>query len=143
MKKKLIIGSLILTAAVGYLFYWSFQGSAATYYTVTQFFDKANTLAEKTVRITGNVTPGSVEQKAGDINLKFIIHDGSKSLTVVYRGLVPDAFTEGNSVVVEGKLDANGVFQASSLMVKCPSKYSPTTPTAELPTAIGLSSWLT
>lgn len=140
MKKKLIIGGLILLAAVSYLFYTSFRDAAATYYTVTQFYEIADANGDKTVRVTGNVSPGSVAQKAGDLNMQFTIDDGGKNLRVVYRGVVPDAFTEGNTVVVEGTLDENGVFQAKSLMVKCPSKY---TPTAKLPNANGLNAWLT
>ena len=49
-------------------------------------------------------------------------------------------FQEGNPVVLEGSLNASGVFQAKSLMVKCPSKYEPT---VEAPFTNGINSWQT
>ena len=129
MKKKLIIGGLILLVAVGYLGFVGFRNSAAYYYTVTQLLGKGTSVYNKAVRLNGDVTPGSVQQKAGDINIKFSVSDGGNTIPVVYRGAVPDTFQEGNPVVLEGSLDAGGVFQAKNLMVKCPSKYTPTVAT--------------
>lgn len=126
MKKKLIIGGLILLVAVGYLGFVGFRSSATYDYTVTQVLDKGNSTYGKVIRVAGNVSSGSLEQKAGDINIKFAVSDGAKTIPVVYRGAVPDTFQEGNPVVVEGSLDASGVFQAKTIMVKCPSKYTPT-----------------
>jgi cytochrome c-type biogenesis protein CcmE len=51
--------------------------------------------------------------------------DGGESLPVIYQGVVPDTFKVGNEVVVEGTLKSNGIFQAYTLMPKCPSKYEP------------------
>jgi cytochrome c-type biogenesis protein CcmE len=103
-----------------------YQSSAAYYYSPTQLLDKGSSVYNKVVRVNGNVAPGSVQQKSGDINLKFVVSDGGNTLPVVYQGVVPDTFLEGSPVVVEGSLDAGGVFQAKTLMVKCPSKYTPT-----------------
>lgn len=136
MKKKLIIGGLILLVAVGYLGFMGFRSSASYYYSVTQLLDKGSSVYNKTVRLTGDVAPGSVEQKAGDMNLKFAVSEGEKTIPVVYRGVVPDTFMVGNPVVAEGSLDAGGVFQAKTLMVKCPSKYEPTVAT---PVANGIN----
>ncbi len=44
-------------------------------------------------------------------------------LPVVYKGVKPDTFEQGESVVAEGRLGSDGVFQASNILVKCPSKY--------------------
>ena len=127
MKKKLIIGGLILVVAVGYLGFMGYQSSAAYYYSPTQLLDKGSSVYNKVVRVNGNVAPGSVQQKAGDLNIKFVVSDGGETIPVVYQGVVPVTFQEGNPVVVEGRLDTSGVFQATTLMVKCPSKYQPTT----------------
>jgi cytochrome c-type biogenesis protein CcmE len=54
----------------------------------------------------------------------------AKSLRVNYRGPIPDLFAAGRDVVVEGKRDAAGVFQADVLMTKCASKYEPGSPHA-------------
>ena len=136
MKKKLIIGGLILLVAVGYLGFMGFRSSASYYYSVTQLLDKGSSIYDKVVRVNGDVVAGSVEQKAGDLNLKFAVSEGGKTLPVAYRGAVPDTFQEGIPVVLEGSLDAAGVFQAKSLMVKCPSKYEPT---VEAPVTNGIN----
>jgi cytochrome c-type biogenesis protein CcmE len=141
VKKKLIIGGLIVFAAVGFLFFRAFQDSASTYYTVTQIIDSGNAMSNKLVRVNGNVAVGSLIKLPGDLNVTFSVSDGAKTLPVVYRGAVPDTLQEGNPVVVEGSLDASGVFEAKTLMVKCPSKYAPSTPSTEAPLD-GFNSWL-
>ena len=59
------------------------------------------------------------------IRFSIISTDGEETITVVYQGVVPDAFTEGNDVVIEGYLDSAGIFQAHTLQTKCPSRYVP------------------
>jgi cytochrome c-type biogenesis protein CcmE len=61
--------------------------------------------------------------------LRFTIVDleGDENLPVVYQGVVPDTFRVGNEVVIEGQLNSDGIFQADTLMPKCPSKYEPNT----------------
>jgi cytochrome c-type biogenesis protein CcmE len=68
---------------------------------------------------------------AGDAHAggkRFQLRDvkGATTVTVVYKGSVPDLFKTGRDVVVDGRL-RNGVFIAvpDTLVTKCPSKYSP------------------
>ena len=51
---------------------------------------------------------------------------GTTTVTVVYKGTVPDLFQPGRDIVVDGRL-RNGVFVAvpNTLVTKCPSKYAP------------------
>jgi cytochrome c-type biogenesis protein CcmE len=51
---------------------------------------------------------------------------GAETVTVVYKGTVPDLFQPGRDIVVDGRL-RNGVFVAvpNTLVTKCPSKYAP------------------
>jgi len=51
---------------------------------------------------------------------------GTTTVTVVYKGSMPDLFKTGRDVVVDGRL-RNGVFIAvpDTLVTKCPSKYAP------------------
>jgi cytochrome c-type biogenesis protein CcmE len=60
--------------------------------------------------------------------LRFGVGDigGTKTVSVVYRGSVPDQFKLGRHVVVSGRY-THGVFVAKedSLVTKCPSKYAP------------------
>jgi len=125
MQRKFLIGGLIILLAVGYLGYMGFQGSAIYYYTVSEVIEQGNSINGKNVRVNGQVIPGSVEEEAGNLILKFSIEEGGESLPVVYQGVVPDTFKVGSEVVVEGHLNSAGIFQANTILTKCPSKYVP------------------
>ncbi len=123
-KKKFIIGGFVIFAVIGYLGYTGFMGSASYYYTVSEFMASKAAANGETVRVNGEVVPGSVEQEAGGQTIKFAIVDEKASLNVVYTGVVPDTFKAGNEAVVEGHLDSAGMFKADTLMPKCASKYA-------------------
>jgi cytochrome c-type biogenesis protein CcmE len=126
-KKRFLIGGIIIFLAIGYLGFIGFQSSATYYYTVSELTKQGSSTYGENVRVNGQVAPGSVEQEAQGRILRFtmIDIDGEESLPVVYRGVVPDTFKVGNEVVVEGQLNSAGIFQAYTLMAKCPSKYVP------------------
>lgn len=121
-KKKFLIGGLVILVAIGYLGFMGFKASATYYYTVSQFLNLNNDTSFNNIRINGDVVTGSVA-KPDTLTTNFDITEGGKTMPVSYQGVVPDAFKEGYEVVVEGHLDANGVFLAHTILVKCPSKY--------------------
>ena len=124
--KTLILGGLLILAAIGILGYVGFQSSATYYYTVSEVLAKGNTLPDTDLRISGKVADGSINQQSAGSKLAFTITDGQKQFPVAYQGAVPDAFFQPEAdVVVEGRMDAGGVFQARTLLAKCPSKYVP------------------
>jgi len=75
-------------------------------------------------RLGGLVEQGSVDKADGD-TVRFRITDKKNTLLVVYRGVLPDLFREGQGVVVEGSLAADGSFTASSVLAKHDEKYMP------------------
>ena len=75
-------------------------------------------------RLGGLVEQGSVDKASGD-TVRFRITDKKNTLLVVYRGVLPDLFREGQGVVVEGSLAADGSFTASSVLAKHDEKYMP------------------
>lgn len=122
-KKKFLIGGLIVCLAIAYLGYTGFESSATYYLTISELREKGDSVYGKNVRVSGQVVPPSVDQKGAV--LSFTIADGGQSLPVVYQGVVPDAFKAGSQVVVEGYLNSAGIFQANTILTKCPSKYTP------------------
>jgi cytochrome c-type biogenesis protein CcmE len=60
-----------------------------------------------------------------------MITDGARALPVAYSGVVPDIFKDGRQVVVEGALGRDGTFEATTLLAKCPTKYTPAPPTSQ------------
>ena len=126
-KKRFLIGGIIVFLAIGYLGYTGFQSSATYYYTVSEFMEQGDSIYGENIRVNGQVASGSVEQESAGRILRFTIIDveGEGSLPVVYQGVVPDSFKVGNEVVAEGHLNSNGVFQANTILTKCPSRYVP------------------
>ena len=125
MGKKFLIGGITVFLAIGYLVFMGFQDSTTYYYTVSELMEQGSSIYDENVRVKGQVAPGSVEQEAAGRILRFSIIDGEESLSVTYQGAVPDTFKAGAEVVIEGQFNSNGIFQAHTLMPKCPSRYEP------------------
>ena len=109
--------------AIAYLGFMGFQSSATYYYTVSELMEHGSSIYGENVRVDGQIAPGSVQQEAAGRTLRFIISDEEANLPVVYQGLVPDTFKVGNEIVVEGHLNSSGIFQANTILTKCPSRY--------------------
>ena len=125
MKKRYLVGGVIVVLAVGYLLYISF-GSAVTYYvTVNELLEKGYETYDTNIRVRGKVVDGSIEWNAKKLELRFAIAEGSATLPVIYKGAKPDGFKAGADIVVEGKYHSDKVFRASTILMKCPSKYVP------------------
>ena len=77
----------------------------------------------KRFRLGGLVQPGSLVCGGGQVS--FEVADGSAKLPVTYKGILPDLFREGQGVVAEGALDANGVFKADNVLAKHDETYMP------------------
>ncbi len=123
-----LLAGVVILGAVAYLIYANTQSNAAYDLTVSQLFQCKSCLAQD-VRVEGTVLKGSIQNKSATQQLSFVISDGSKSLPVVYTGVVPDIFSAGIQVVVEGRYSGQGAFQATTLLTKCPSKFTVATPT--------------
>jgi cytochrome c-type biogenesis protein CcmE len=97
------------------------SGSAAYYVTVDQARQQGP--SERFVRVAGDIIGDSVAWEPRDLRLAFDIVDDSGTLSVVYQGARPDMFRDGAEVVVEGKMTPHGIFEARTMLLKCPSKY--------------------
>jgi cytochrome c-type biogenesis protein CcmE len=95
------------------------------------FFYSPSELAARTVaptsriRIGGLVKTDSLVKQAGGHAVAFRVTDGKTELRVVYDGILPDLFHEGQGLVAEGRLGRDGVFVASSVLAKHDEKYMP------------------
>jgi cytochrome c-type biogenesis protein CcmE len=93
------------------------------------FFYSPSQLAEKHVptgrrfRIGGLVENGSVHKEGSEA--RFRVTDLKRSVEVVYRGILPDLFREGQGVIAEGSLGPDDIFSAREVMAKHDEKYMP------------------
>ena len=79
----------------------------------------------RSFRVGGLVEPGSVKREAGSLTIRFAVTDLSRTVPVVYTGLLPDLFKEGKGVVAQGRLGADGVFVAEQVLAKHDENYMP------------------
>lgn len=86
---------------------------------------RANALAPgQRIRLGGLVVDGSVV-KGQDGSVRFSVTDGGATVAVAYRGILPDLFREGQGVVTEGVIDADGAFSADTVLAKHDENYMP------------------
>jgi len=82
-----------------------------------------------TYDVTGTVVPGSVKRSGDELDFRISDRDGTDPIPVRYSGTVPDPFREGREVILTGRLqDGTFVGERDSLITKCPSKFTTTTP---------------
>lgn len=79
----------------------------------------------RTFRVGGMVQDGSVERGADGTSVRFVVTDTANTITVTYKGALPDLFKEGKGVVAQGKLGEDGVFAASEVLAKHDENYMP------------------
>jgi cytochrome c-type biogenesis protein CcmE len=129
---KFIIMGVIILAAAAFIVFSAMQGATVYYLEVNEVQAKlaTNTLGTEPVRMGGQVIPGTI--KSGMVSGSYVFEvsdmkEKAKTLTVTFRGVVPDTFKDEAQVTVTGKYDPNTkMFVATELLAKCPSKYSTT-----------------
>jgi len=99
------------------------QGALVYSKYVDEVLENPSQYADMDVRVEGIVAAGTLENRQGTPTYRFRIERNHRSMAVVYEGVVPDTFREGSGVTVRGRLGSNGVFTATELIAKCPSKY--------------------
>ena len=110
-------------------------GAAALVLTALQenlvYFHSPSDIAEKppapgqSIRLGGLVAEDSLEKLPDGLTFTFVITDLAEDVPVVYKGLLPDLFREGQGVVAEGKLEPGGLFRASEVLAKHDETYMP------------------
>jgi cytochrome c-type biogenesis protein CcmE len=120
---KALIGIIVIGGGLGYFMYQAMQSSWASYYSVDEFAADGSAVENQSLRVAGRVKRGSVARDLQKMNLTFTLAGLKAEIPVHYEGSVPDNFAEDREVVIEGRLDAAGVFRADLLMTRCESKY--------------------
>jgi cytochrome c-type biogenesis protein CcmE len=122
-RMKFIIGGVVIVAALACLAFVGFQESKAYYITVVEYYAMRDSLNGETIRLAGDVEPGSVDRSKSQ--MEFVIGSPDSSVKVRYVGkdIIPDTFKDGSKALVEGHIAPDGVFLADHIEAKCASKY--------------------
>lgn len=131
MKKqnKFLLGGSVVIAMVGYLMVTGMRDSMVYYHTPAELVSMVASdpgYHEMGVRVGGRVVPGTVQFDRRTLDLRFEVIDietGTVQFPVTFQGPLPDTFTEGADVLIEGRFTEAGVFEATQLTTKCGSRY--------------------
>ena len=102
----------------------SLKNNVSLYFTPTQVFNNEAPLG-RSFRIGGLIQEGSVKREADGLTVNFVITDKHKSIPVVYKGILPDLFTQGKGVVAQGKVESDGIMHAEEVLAKHDENYMP------------------
>ena len=130
-KKRLGIVLMIfvgITATVGLMLY-ALNQNMDLFYTPTELVDGRpdGTKPEvgQRLRIGGMVVKGSVKRDPESLQVAFELHDVGPKVTVIYDGILPDLFREGQGIVAQGVLKNATTVEAFEVLAKHDEEYMP------------------
>ena len=124
--QRLVLVVLAVAALLGavLLAMWGLQDRAA-YFVTPSDIAAGKVQPDKAMRLGGMVVAGSLKRDPDGLTVRFIVSDTKAETPVVFRGITPDLFKEGNGVVAEGRLDPTGLFIADNILAKHDERYMP------------------
>jgi len=122
---KMLLGAFIILGAIGFFVFSTLQGTQQYFLTLEEMKAKGDLPMKQSVRVGGSLAPNTTKINSRQVTAEFVITDGTNMLPVTYKGVLPDTFEKSTQVIAEGKLGSDGVFHASLVLAKCPSKYDP------------------
>lgn len=125
VKQRVIVLSIFLIfiiAGVSMLLY-VFSNNIALYSTPSAILNIAKN--GDVVMLGGKVKNGSIKRLDNSSTIEFIIYEEQAEIKVLYQGMLPSLFKEGQDVVMRGKLNNNNVFEAEELLAKHDENYKP------------------
>ncbi|MBP0438914.1 cytochrome c maturation protein CcmE [Tianweitania sediminis] len=115
-------GLAFLGLAMGLTFYALGQRTSY-FYMPTDLATQAVPPGQR-IRLGGLVEKGTVVRGQGT-EVSFAVTDETRSVPVVFAGILPDLFREEQGVVTEGSFRSDGIFMADSVLAKHDETYMP------------------
>ena len=123
---KVLLAGVFVFVTVGYLMASGIKETGVYFLTPSELAEKVAadpSFHDVGIKMGARVVPGTIERDVATQTATFQVTDGTQTYPVVYRGLTPDTFTDEADVVVEGRLQPDGTFRATTLLAKCGSRY--------------------
>ena len=124
-RKRFLIGGLVIVGALSYILYGGMQEAMVYFKLPSELTADDGNTRDKLLRMGWMVVKGSLRTDLKNLAYHFELSDGSASIPIFFKGIPPDLFSEGKGAVVEGRMGADGVFQATTIMAKHAEEYSP------------------
>jgi len=124
--KRLILAAIGLAAVGGA----AMLAISALQQNISYFFSPSQVLAkqaptDRMFRLGGLVENGSLRRHQNSLQIEFIVTDLAEKVRVIYTGILPDLFKEGQGVVAKGHLQSDGTFHAEEVLAKHDENYMP------------------
>lgn len=124
-KRLVIVGfGLAALVAITALVLNAFRDNLVFFHTPSEIAADSVPL-ERTFRLGGLVEDESVQRGDDGVTVRFRVTDTTVAVPVVYSGVLPNLFREGQGVVTVGQLQENGVFRATQVMARHDEDYMP------------------
>jgi cytochrome c-type biogenesis protein CcmE len=123
---KFALGAVMIVGSVGYLMASGLKQTGQYFLTPSELSQKLvadPTFYDVGMRVGARVVPGSVNRDVAAQTISFRVTDGSATYPVIYRGIAPDTFSDSVEVVVEGRIQKDGIIHATDVLAKCGSRY--------------------
>ena len=130
----LLLVCLALLAGASALVLNAFRSNLVFFFSPSQVA-RSEAPQGRSFRVGGLVEAGSVQRDTGSLAMRFVVTDGAHRVPVAYTGLMPDLFQEGKGVVAQGRLGADGLFRADTVLAKHDENYMPPEAAAALKAA--------
>ena len=123
--RMLGIGAVLATVAIGATFLLrAMNENILFYYSPSQVAD-GESPSDRRFRVGGLVVNGSVEREPGELEVRFMLTDMAHNVPVVYAGVLPDLFREGQGIIAHGTMNGRGDFVADEVLAKHDENYMP------------------
>lgn len=124
-QRLILIGLMVLGAGLATAFALKSFNENLMYFFSTTDVIEGKAPKDALFRLGGMVVKGSVQRPNDGMTVSFKLTDFSKEVTVEYTGILPDLFREGQGIVANGRLNAEGVFVAEEVLAKHDENYMP------------------
>ncbi len=111
------------SAAIGLMMY-ALSGNINLFYPPAEVA-AGNAPSGQSLRVGGMVVDGSIQRSDDSLEVRFELTDYQATVPVVFVGILPDLFGEGQGAVAAGKLTEDGTLIASEVLAKHDENYMP------------------
>jgi len=124
-KRILMVCAILVGISISViLILTAFEKNLMYFYSPTEIIN-GDAPKARSFRIGGLVVTDSVIRNSDDLKVSFILTDMVNEVKVIYEGILPDLFREGQGIVANGKLQSDNIFIAEQVLAKHDENYMP------------------
>ena len=124
-KRILMVCAILVGISISViLILTAFEKNLMYFYSPTEIIN-GDAPKARSFRIGGLVVTDSVIRNSDDLKVSFILTDTINEVKVIYEGILPDLFREGQGIVANGKLQSDNIFIAEQVLAKHDENYMP------------------